>query len=523
MRKLTILFIILSAIALLSCDGWMDFSQPKVTSISPEDNESVIDLRPVISIKFTKEMNKAITEKSLKISGGKSQAIGRYRWVGNELFFDLQTDLDLGQKYTITMSSEAECLEGNNLPETKEQIFFTGTDRENPTITTQLIVHSNLTTTPLTDGYIGVRTDDAIQFCFSESMSQNQLDSKISVKPAIIGSFRITPNDQCFTFKPYRQFEHSKIYTFTVSVMEDLSGNPVLEDRVVTFTCGSDLVAPNLVDNDAGVTAGAITLTEGELITKVEKDSDIVIKFSEPMDRLSTLDAITIDPPVDYSFEWDGANNSVIMKLNDNTNFELNKIYTLTIKKSAKDIAGNEMKNYFSSVFRVDGEGSQFIHISTVEQIGKDSEENDAPIEIKEPFSPLDMSNDTFPKFYYIFNRSSDADDTINIYHIRIYITDDRADFGSTNLNKLNAMNSVSFTFDSSYDTVSKEYESNTIGIFDIKIFDTEDISKSAIDLFIYGLKDKSYYRLKIKGKADGLISDDGNYLEDDYLLILQT
>jgi hypothetical protein len=174
------------------------------------------------------------------------------------------------------------------------------------------------------------------------------------------------------------------------------------------------------------------------------------------------------------------------------------------------------MKDEFRAVFQIDGPSSQFIVINKVEQIRL---ANINPVDISEPFDSLDLSTN----FIEICQRTDDDGTTadLEVYHLKIYITDNRSDFGSKNLNVFNAINSISFTFDSYYETG----DTSTIpfGINEIKVDDSGDISKSVIDLYIYGLKEYSYYRLKIKGASDGLKSNDGNYLKEDFLLMLKT
>ena len=83
-----------------------------------------------------------------------------------------------------------------------------------------------------------------------------------------------------------------------------------------------------------------VSTTPQNNATNVEKDIEIVIKFSESMNKNTTESAISIVPGMIISKIWDKNNTSLklVVSLSEGTT------YLVNISKKAEDLAGNHMQ-----------------------------------------------------------------------------------------------------------------------------------------------------------------------------------
>lgn len=75
----------------------------------------------------------------------------------------------------------------------------------------------------------------------------------------------------------------------------------------------------------------------------------IVLTFNWDMDSATTCDAFTLDPPVDGTFRWEDSYYRLIFTPKDA--FDVNTLYTLTLKKSAEHGGGTPMDQDFTMQF----------------------------------------------------------------------------------------------------------------------------------------------------------------------------
>ncbi|UCF07959.1 MAG: right-handed parallel beta-helix repeat-containing protein [Thermoplasmata archaeon] len=115
---------------------------------------------------------------------------------------------------------------------------------------------------------------------------------------------------------------------------EDMSGKNV----TVAFVINIDTTPPRVAET---------TPKDGEF--GVSKETSIRIRFSEPMDRYSTVYAINITPVLDFTSSWSADNRTLLLtpreNLTDNTR------YTVKIDTTATDSAGINMAEDFEFSF----------------------------------------------------------------------------------------------------------------------------------------------------------------------------
>lgn len=123
---------ILFAIAILSCakveapsGGPEDKTAPQVLAVFPSDGSVNVPDNTNIEIVFSKNMNKASTEKAVFISPLFFN-YPRFIWKGKKLEIALPEMLRANTTYALTIGASAQDLRGNKLGETKTYSFSTG-------------------------------------------------------------------------------------------------------------------------------------------------------------------------------------------------------------------------------------------------------------------------------------------------------------------------------------------------------------------------------------------------------------
>ena len=81
----------------------------------------------------------------------------------------------------------------------------------------------------------------------------------------------------------------------------------------------------------------------------VKCSTPIVLSFNWDMDSVTTCDAFTLDPPVEGTFRWEDSYYRLIFEPVDA--FDVNTLYTLTLKKTAEHGGGTPMDEDFTLQF----------------------------------------------------------------------------------------------------------------------------------------------------------------------------
>jgi hypothetical protein len=120
-----------------------------------------------------------------------------------------------------------------------------------------------------------------------------------------------------------------------VVARNDILGNGFIDKYNWQFTINRDSTPPKVISTSP---------QKGEEDVPVDI-TPITIKFSKPMDKIATKNAITIDPPVNCSTYWESS-KKIYLTLDYDT-LDYCEEYTITISDAAKDTFG----------IRLDGDG----------------------------------------------------------------------------------------------------------------------------------------------------------------------
>ena len=125
----------------------------------------------------------------------------------------------------------------------------------------------------------------------------------------------------------------------------------------------------------------------------VKCSTPIVLSFNWDMDSVTTCDAFTLDPPVEGNFKWEDSYYRLIFTPKDA--FDVNTLYTLTLKKSAEHGGGTPMEEDFTMQFYTQKRN----HLTELAVFPYE----DAPVHLKTP--TIELRVDSLLDTYNLFQR----------------------------------------------------------------------------------------------------------------------
>ena len=304
-----------------------DKTAPSVISTSPGNGASNVALDSRISVSFSEVMDSTtLNSSSFSLKDAQSNALnGAISYSGTSAIFTPATNLAHTTVYTVTLTTAAADLAGNNL-DSGQVWSFTTPDQTPPVV---------LSTSP-GDGASNVPLNSSISVIFSEEMASATLTSssfKLEDSDNNTVSGNISYSGTTATFTPASALAHTRMYTVSLSTaVRDLAGNPLLSDVTWRFTT-PDQTPPQVV---------SVSPVNGA--SNVSLNSSISVDFSEAM-APATLNS--------SSFKLEDSDNNTVsgtISYSDNTatftpasTLTHTREYTVTLTTAASDLAGNNL------------------------------------------------------------------------------------------------------------------------------------------------------------------------------------
>lgn len=296
----------------------------------------------------------------------------------------------------------------------------------------------------------------SVVISFSEPMEEAITEKAFSMQgdQNISGYFHWKENDTILTFTPSTYLNKGVLYIIKLSKeAEDKAGNDLIEALSFKFSFSTELDKPYLTAHYPGYDQFGIS-----------KTTNIILTFSEAMDKNSLIKGVTFSPSFQYYLIMTNANKTAIFKPLYQFNYA--QKYTVKITTEVQDTNGNPLLEDYQFPFTI---GSNFTH----------------PVLIA-----LSNASSTNQWADYIVNEKVEKDDSIILKF-------SKAVYG------LNFQNYISFS--PSMDGIFSSINSNTLQFtpsvnWELEQVYTMDISKSLPDVWGNEL-DKDYqYDFKING-----------------------
>jgi len=188
-----------------------------------------------------------------------------------------------------------------------------------------------------------VKPNVKIIVLFSKPMSIEDTENSfiLSGKNGIVkGNFLWEDKDIKFIFTPEKDLINNEYYIITIGKSsKDKKLNNITKEYRKKIHIGEDFIHPVL-----------LSTIPANLSDTFKPGSDIIITFSEPINRMTVERNLSLSPHADFYFQWD---SQEIVKLVLNKDLIFNTDYILSGFKKCSDISGNEIqeidKIYFKS------------------------------------------------------------------------------------------------------------------------------------------------------------------------------
>jgi parallel beta-helix repeat protein len=289
----------------------LDDVPPEISGYSPMGDDVLVNT--TITVTFNEPMNKSQVLNAIILVPGIN---GSFEWSQNTLIFIPFSNLKYATEYIVTVGLELTDLEGNSL-----QLPFQFNFTTEPDVFAPYVVNH------YPEG-IEINLDTTVSVTFNEEMNRISVEQSFIINPNVTGTF--SWNGNTVTFHP-QLLDGNTEYDITIGTSaQDVFGNSLESQYEFSFTTKVDPDPPYVVE----VTPIGID---------VPVDSDIVIRFNEPINISSLFGALVIEPYIPGTIDM----QNDILVFTPNGKLTKGTTYNITLLGSAEDLAKNQMgENY---------------------------------------------------------------------------------------------------------------------------------------------------------------------------------
>jgi methionine-rich copper-binding protein CopC len=310
---------------------------PTVIATVPTDGAANIAVNTKVTAVFSKSMDPAsINYTSFTVKQGTNSIPGAVTYSGISATFSPSANLSPNTKYTASITTDARDLAGNTMTYAYVWTFTTGSVFD--------ITAPGVVSTDPINGSIGIAYNKNIAVNFSEMMDPFSVNTASFIIKSSTSSITgtVAYSGTTAIFDPSVDLLPNTKYTVTITTgVKDLAGNAMANDYVFSFTTiiPPDITPPTVVSVNPYNTAINIPVNKTVTGTFSEAMNVSSIPGSFTLKNGSTV----IPGAVTY------ANNDIIFK--STLDLANNTVYTATIAKTVKDLAGNAIVNDFVWTF----------------------------------------------------------------------------------------------------------------------------------------------------------------------------
>ena len=213
--------------------------------------------------------------------------------------------------------------------------FITNKDITNPTVVS--VTPPDISQSP----DIGIRFSEPMNM--ATLIKANCYLTKSGETSPIGGSYTdLDDGTNAILFYPEELLDFNTFYTLHITVgVTDLKGLPLLEPYTYSFTTGAGDTNPPKI----------IGIIPSNGATGVFVSDEIVVTFSEAMDKNSVQSSFSISPDIGHNFTWDNENKKMTVK--HSSVYTEGATYNIVVTTGAKDMSGNYLESNVTSSFTV--------------------------------------------------------------------------------------------------------------------------------------------------------------------------
>jgi hypothetical protein len=308
----------------------VDETAPTVSSTIPIIASSGIAINSAITAIFSEAMNPlSVTKLTFKLYQGSKAVPGTVSYSLVSAVFVPEKKLDFDTVYTATITTGVKDLAGTALAKEYTWSWTTGDNPDTAAPTVTNTIQDN--------GEVNIPVNTKVGVTFSEAMDPltitNLTFTLMQGTTSVSGI--ITHSGVTAVFVPASNLVYNTVYTVTVTTgVKDLAGNAIAAPYTWSFTTGKD------PDTKAPVVTGTIH-DNGAIDVPI--NTKVGVTFSEAMDPL-TITNLTFTlkrggKPVSGIITYSRV-TAVFVPVDD---LDYNSVYTVTITRGAKDLAGNAL------------------------------------------------------------------------------------------------------------------------------------------------------------------------------------
>lgn len=351
---------VLSAMALQGCE-FLGMDALSVVAVSPDESIVDIDTLEAIDVYFSADAHRKLTERSFSLQENGAPMRGSFSWPsGDHLRFTPVEGFRSTASYDLKITSSAEDVDGNSLECDFIHSFRGNKDSDRPYIASFL--PEDLSVLP--------DARPVICITFSEPMDISSVIEAFSLDPHEDGYIEESADKTVYRYVLAADLSWHTAYTVSIrDTACDAWGNSLGKTATSSFFVGTESIRPQVLsvfgNSPPLLIARDDRADDAETITEgLEKDTDIAVRFSEPMDSEPTAHAVSISPGTWKDPEWD--EDGVVMTLHPEGFLETGERYTLAVASEASDRQGNRIGEEGVYTFMVSGAHSRRPIVSEV-------------------------------------------------------------------------------------------------------------------------------------------------------------
>ncbi|MEW5814661.1 MAG: Ig-like domain-containing protein [Spirochaetota bacterium] len=469
-HKNSALLLVLFPLLLSTGCSFISLSKLSVSTFPAERNQ-VIDPASDLWIDFSVPVNTEKTAELIKVLREGSAQTGDIRWEEGRLLFKPAPPLLLGVRHLFACKGTVEALDGRHFDLTIEIPFYPGSMNPAP----RLINFS-----PSAD-IAGIKTPLVLEF--STAMNRESFKNGFSLNPAAEHEEAWDLSSKLVTINPKKQWNNLAVYTWQLNEkLKSAEGLTLPELYSGSFVVQEDSSAPDVFDIGPGDPV-IVSRLPGDL-NKLRYRDIILMVFTEDVTIESLSSEFNLNPTVGGSLQrLDIAQFAFLPE----QGYTMDTLYHLTIGKGVQDLSGNSMLFDYDTWFKPD------IPLQKVTLIRNNPGPDFLPPYNSETAVSVDFSGpDNTHTFTIQFSRPfSDAfrAKTVPLITCQPFFPPGLLTVNLENAGWNPGGNEISLTW--------------------------SGFTKSTV-------QQTNYYKLFIKGGADGVINSDGSFLKEDVRLVLK-